>query len=143
MAERMGLRVGTAIAFGNETATATTTFEDLHELEQLPQLLMPHLLIWAIVFAYLLTKFMRFNRLKLCRNCLWHAFFVSYSLPYMIQQKLDSCGRYTYHTVISYNVSTEQLEDWAELAGIEVVIINKNTSMLEFRNELRWNDTVW
>lgn len=48
-----------------------------------------------------------------------------------------------HHTVFSYNVSTEQLVDWAELAGIEVVIINKNTSTLQFRNELRWNDAVW
>ncbi|MDR6549814.1 L-arabinose isomerase [Paenibacillus qinlingensis] len=48
-----------------------------------------------------------------------------------------------HHTVFSYTVSTEQLVDWAELAGIEVVIINKNTSPLQFRNELRWNDAVW
>ncbi|CAH1196004.1 L-arabinose isomerase [Paenibacillus allorhizoplanae] len=48
-----------------------------------------------------------------------------------------------HHTVFSYHVSTEQLVDWAELAGIEVVIINKNTSTLQFRNELRWNDAVW
>ncbi|MGO4500364.1 L-arabinose isomerase [Paenibacillus sp. 2RAB27] len=48
-----------------------------------------------------------------------------------------------HHTVFSYNVSTEQLVDWAELAGIEVVIINKNTSTLQFRNELRWNEAVW
>ncbi|WNR42139.1 L-arabinose isomerase [Paenibacillus roseipurpureus] len=48
-----------------------------------------------------------------------------------------------HHTVFSYEVSTEQLVDWAELAGIEVVIINKNTSPLQFRNELRWNDAVW
>lgn len=38
---------------------------------------------------------------------------------------------------------SRQLVDWAELAGIEVVIINKNTSTLQFRNELRWNDAVW
>ncbi|UKS29138.1 L-arabinose isomerase [Paenibacillus sp. HWE-109] len=48
-----------------------------------------------------------------------------------------------HHTVFSYNVSTEQLVDWAELAGVEVVIINKNTSPLQFRNELRWNEAAW
>ncbi|SDN73722.1 L-arabinose isomerase [Paenibacillus sp. yr247] len=48
-----------------------------------------------------------------------------------------------HHTVFSYNVSTEQLVDWAELAGVEVVIINKNTSPLQFRNELRWSEAAW
>ncbi|GGA13362.1 L-arabinose isomerase [Paenibacillus marchantiophytorum] len=48
-----------------------------------------------------------------------------------------------HHTVFSYNVSTEQLVDWAELAGVEVVIINKNTTPLQFRNELRWNEAAW
>ncbi|NOV03018.1 L-arabinose isomerase [Paenibacillus planticolens] len=48
-----------------------------------------------------------------------------------------------HHTVFSYNVSTEQLVDWAELAGVEVVIINKNTSTLQFRNELRWSEAAW
>lgn len=48
-----------------------------------------------------------------------------------------------HHTVFSYQVSTEQLVDWAELAGIEVVIINKNTSTLQFRNELRWGEAAW
>ncbi|BFT71797.1 L-arabinose isomerase [Paenibacillus sp. P36] len=48
-----------------------------------------------------------------------------------------------HHTVFSYEVSTEQLVDWAELAGIEVVIINKNTSTLQFRNELRWGEAAW
>ncbi|MDQ0898755.1 MULTISPECIES: hypothetical protein [unclassified Paenibacillus] len=33
--------------------------------------------------------------------------------------------------------------DWAELAGVEVVIINKNTSVLQFQNELRWSEVAW
>ncbi|TXK70274.1 L-arabinose isomerase [Paenibacillus sp. N3.4] len=48
-----------------------------------------------------------------------------------------------HHTVFSYRVTTEQLVDWAELAGIEVAIINKNTSVLQFRNELRWSEAAW
>jgi L-arabinose isomerase len=48
-----------------------------------------------------------------------------------------------HHTCLSYPVKTEQLVDWAELAGIECVIINKDTSPLAFRNELRWNDMFW
>lgn len=48
-----------------------------------------------------------------------------------------------HHTVFSYNISTEQLVDWAEIAGIECLIINKDTKPLAFRNELRWNDIAW
>jgi len=45
-----------------------------------------------------------------------------------------------HHTVLSYAVTTEQLLDWADLAGIEAVVIDKNTTVRSFRNELRWND---
>ena len=45
-----------------------------------------------------------------------------------------------HHTVFSYQVTTEQLLDWAELVGIEAVVIDKNTSLRSFRNELRWNE---
>ncbi|MDF2961465.1 MAG: arabinose isomerase [Paenibacillus sp.] len=48
-----------------------------------------------------------------------------------------------HHTVFSFKVTTEQLVDWAEMVGIECVIINKNTSIHSFRNELRWNDMYW
>jgi L-arabinose isomerase len=48
-----------------------------------------------------------------------------------------------HHTCFSYKVSTEQLVDWAEMAGIECVVIDKNTSPLTFRNELRWNEIAW
>lgn len=48
-----------------------------------------------------------------------------------------------HHTCFSYPVTSEQLVDWAELAGIECVIINKDTTPLTFRNELRWNDMFW
>jgi L-arabinose isomerase len=48
-----------------------------------------------------------------------------------------------HHTVFSYVVSVEQLVDWAEMAGIECVIIDNDTKLLAFRNELRWNDITW
>ncbi len=48
-----------------------------------------------------------------------------------------------HHTVFSYVVTTEQLVDWAEMVGVECVIIDNNTSTLQFRNELRWNDMYW
>ncbi len=48
-----------------------------------------------------------------------------------------------HHTVFSYNVTAEQLIDWAEMAGIEYVLINKDTNLLNLRNELRWNEIAW
>lgn len=48
-----------------------------------------------------------------------------------------------HHTVFSYKVTTEQLVDWAEMVGIECVIIDKNTTPQVFKNELRWNDMYW
>jgi L-arabinose isomerase len=48
-----------------------------------------------------------------------------------------------HHTVFSYTITPEQLIDWAEMAGIEYVLIDKNTSPLAFRNELRVSDMAW
>lgn len=45
-----------------------------------------------------------------------------------------------HHTVFSYVVKTEQLVDWADLVGIETVVIDKNSTVRGLRNELRWND---
>ncbi len=48
-----------------------------------------------------------------------------------------------HHTVFSYVVTTEQLQDWAEMAGIECVVIDKNTTQAQLRNELKWSDIAW
>ncbi|MFD2611752.1 L-arabinose isomerase [Paenibacillus gansuensis] len=48
-----------------------------------------------------------------------------------------------HHTGFSYEVTTEQLVDFAEMTGLECVIIDKNTTPLAFRNELRLNDMAW
>jgi len=45
-----------------------------------------------------------------------------------------------HHTSFSFNVTPEQLGDFAEMAGIECLFINKDTNLAAFRNELRWND---
>jgi len=45
-----------------------------------------------------------------------------------------------HHTCYSQNLSSEGLEDIAEMAGIEFVLIGKNTNLYQFKNELRWND---
>ncbi|WP_248926998.1 L-arabinose isomerase [Paenibacillus hamazuiensis] len=48
-----------------------------------------------------------------------------------------------HHTGFSYKVTTENLLDFAEMTGIECVIIDKNTSPLALRNELRLSDLAW
>ncbi len=48
-----------------------------------------------------------------------------------------------HHTVFSYNVTAEQLYDWAEMNGIECILINDRTDLLAFRNELRFGEFAW
>jgi L-arabinose isomerase len=48
-----------------------------------------------------------------------------------------------HHTGYSYSVTTEHLRDFAEIAGIEVVVIDAKTELNAFRNELRWNEVYW
>lgn len=48
-----------------------------------------------------------------------------------------------HHTAFSFAVTAEQLMDWAEMVGIECVLINENTNLLNFRNELRWNEMAY
>mgnify|MGYP001249732612 CR=1 FL=1 len=48
-----------------------------------------------------------------------------------------------HHTCFSYAVTPEQLADWAEMARIECLVIDQNTSVSAFKNELRWNEVAW
>ena len=48
-----------------------------------------------------------------------------------------------HHTGFSYEVSTEQLLDFAEMAGIESVVIGRDTNTAMLRQELRLSDLVW
>lgn len=45
-----------------------------------------------------------------------------------------------HHTCYSQSLSTEYLADYAEMAGIEYVQIDKNTQIPNFKKELRWNE---
>ncbi|KAA6345937.1 L-arabinose isomerase [termite gut metagenome] len=49
----------------------------------------------------------------------------------------------THHTSFSYDLTTEYLEDYAEIAGIELVIIDANTTISEFKKELRTNEVYY
>jgi len=48
-----------------------------------------------------------------------------------------------HHTGFSYAVTAEQMADFAEMAGIECVVIDQNTSLPALQSELRWNDIAW
>ena len=45
-----------------------------------------------------------------------------------------------HHTCYSQNLRAECLSDFAEMAGIESVVIGKDTKLSVFKNELRWNE---
>ena len=48
-----------------------------------------------------------------------------------------------HHTCFSYVVKTEHLLDWAEMAGIESVVIDKTSTPLAIRQQLRIGDLAW
>lgn len=48
-----------------------------------------------------------------------------------------------HHTGYSYTVTTEHLRDFAEVSGIEIVVIDEDTNLHQFRNELRWNEAAY
>jgi len=48
-----------------------------------------------------------------------------------------------HHTGFSMAVSTEHLEDFAEIAGIEFLLIDRDTKLYTFKRELRWNDLYY
>jgi len=48
-----------------------------------------------------------------------------------------------HHTAFTYDLSAEQLGDWAEAMGIEAVYIDENTNVRDFKNELRWNTAAY
>ena len=44
-----------------------------------------------------------------------------------------------HHTVFTAALEAEVLDDFAEIAGLELLVIDEQTRMRDFRNELRWN----
>lgn len=48
-----------------------------------------------------------------------------------------------HHTVFSLVVTTEQVLDFAEIAGVEAVVIDKDTNIRQFKNELRFGQVAW
>ena len=48
-----------------------------------------------------------------------------------------------HHTAFSYDLTAEQMGDWADSMGIEVVYIDKDTTIRGLKNELRWNAAAY
>jgi L-arabinose isomerase len=48
-----------------------------------------------------------------------------------------------HHTVLSSAIGTEQLVDLAEMLGTELLIIDADTTIRQFTNEIRWNQAYY
>ncbi len=48
-----------------------------------------------------------------------------------------------HHTGFSQALTVEHLEDFAEIAGLEFLVIGNGTQLMEWKKELRWNDVYY
>jgi L-arabinose isomerase len=48
-----------------------------------------------------------------------------------------------HHTVFSKSISTEYIEDFAEMAGVELVVIDRDTNYRVFKDQLKWNEVYY
>jgi len=48
-----------------------------------------------------------------------------------------------HHTGFSYSVTPEHLRDFADMTGIEFLLIDENTKLEDFKKDLRWNDLYY
>ena len=48
-----------------------------------------------------------------------------------------------HHTAFSYDLTMDQMRDWAESLGIETIVINKDTTIPQLKNEMRWNSVYY
>jgi L-arabinose isomerase len=48
-----------------------------------------------------------------------------------------------HHTCFSQAVDSRHLQDFAEIAGIETVMIDANTDLPELKNQLKWNQVYY
>jgi L-arabinose isomerase len=48
-----------------------------------------------------------------------------------------------HHTALSRALGAEHLEDFAEMAGMEFLLIGRDTTVGDFKKELRWNDLYY
>jgi L-arabinose isomerase len=55
---------------------------------------------------------------------------------------LDTCRRSTSYLLQS-KPSATHMQDFADMAGIEFLLIGKKTDLYNFKNELRWNEMYY
>lgn len=48
-----------------------------------------------------------------------------------------------HHTCYSQNLNAGDIQDFAEIAGVEFVLIGKDTNLYRLKNELRWNEVYY
>ena len=48
-----------------------------------------------------------------------------------------------HHTVFSKALNTEFFEDLAEMMDIELLVIDKDTSIRNFKDQIRWNEVYY
>jgi L-arabinose isomerase len=59
-----------------------------------------------------------------------------------------ACGAWiraggAHHTAFSYAVTAEHLRDFAEISGVELVLIDRGTRLADLEKELRWNEAYY
>jgi L-arabinose isomerase len=48
-----------------------------------------------------------------------------------------------HHTGFSQAVTTEMMEDFAAMAGVELIVIDGDTKLRQLKKELEWNDVAY
>ena len=48
-----------------------------------------------------------------------------------------------HHTVMSHDVTVEDLVDWAEMVDIEYVVIDEHTDINRLKMDLKVNEVIW
>lgn len=48
-----------------------------------------------------------------------------------------------HHTSFTYDLTAEQMVDWADMMGIESIVIGKDTTIKNLKNELKWNSLYY
>lgn len=48
-----------------------------------------------------------------------------------------------HHTAYSTAINTDFIRDYAEIAGVELIVIDKKSTVVDVRNELRWNSVAY
>jgi L-arabinose isomerase len=48
-----------------------------------------------------------------------------------------------HHTSFAYSITSDHLRDFAEMAGIECVVIDSQIDLNQFKQQLRWNDLYY